>query len=132
MWMLFTNPRELAVICAATLLVACSTMSSAPDSVRKHERDSHLPTSVMADSSDNVVVITAYSSRAERQAKQAAAEFQQALALMDQKNFEEARALFSRLNTQYPLLSWPGLYLCIVYLQPNEPAQTIPAFKEAT
>lgn len=132
MWMLFTNPRGLAVICAATLLVACSTMPSAPDRVRKHERDSHLPTSVMADSSDNVVVITAHSSRAERQAKQAAAEFQQALALMDQKNFDEAGALLSRLSTEYPLLSGPVLNLGIVYLHQNEPAKAIAAFKEAT
>src|SRR5699024_10012501 len=103
MSMLFINRRKIAIACTAAILTACSTMPNAPDGARKHERDKNLPTSIKADSSQDDIVISAYSSRAERQSKQAAPAFQEALALMEQQKLDDASALLSQLAVDYPL-----------------------------
>lgn len=131
MLMLSINRRGLTVACAVALLAACSTMPSVPDGARKHERDKNLPASVMADSSQGIVPIAAYSNRAERQAKQANPVFQEALTLMGRQEFDEASAVLSQLAADYPLLSGPVLNLGIVYLHQDEANKASAAFKEA-
>lgn len=125
--MLFIKPaRGLGVLALCLGLVACAHQPSAPTQTHS----SPTPMGIKNTISQHIAVPPA-SAKAEREARRAAPQFQQALANMAQQKPQEAQQLLEALAQEYPRLAGPLVNLGLLHLQAGNPELAEQALEEA-